>query len=230
VLSIIVEPAKVLFLNNAINHGVFTPLGIEQATEAASRSCSSSRPTPAPASDSCSPSRSSASGGAASAPGAIIIQFFGGIHEIYFPYALAKPMTILALIAGGATGTTNMLLGGGLAFPAAPGSIIAVGAAAIGPGVGNLLVVYLSVASPPPSRSSSPVSSCGLRARPRRRGGGPPLRGGDRADRGEQGQELGGARGPARRRRRERRLGATSRRCGRPRRRRRRDGTLRRGA
>ena len=37
----------------------------------------------------------------------------------------------LALIAGGATGvTTNMLLGGGLAFPAAPGSIIAVGAAA----------------------------------------------------------------------------------------------------
>ena len=55
-------------------------------------------------------------------------------------------MTIFALIAGGATGvTTNMLLGGGLAFPAAPGSIIAVTAAANGPGVGNLLVVYLSV-------------------------------------------------------------------------------------
>ncbi|CAI7674593.1 unnamed protein product [Penicillium discolor] len=102
-VSIIVEPAKVLFLNNAINHG-------------------------------------------ASAPGAAIIQFFGGIHEIYFPYALSKPTTILALIAGGAAGvTTNMVLGGGLAFPAAPGSIIAVTAAAIGPGVANLLVVYLSV-------------------------------------------------------------------------------------
>ena len=31
--SLIVEPAKILFLNNAINHGVFSPLGIQQSTE-----------------------------------------------------------------------------------------------------------------------------------------------------------------------------------------------------
>jgi PTS system mannitol-specific IIC component len=56
-----------------------------------------------------------------------VIQFFGGIHEVYFPYALMKPILILALIAGGMTGvTTNMLLGGALRAPAAPGSIIAV--------------------------------------------------------------------------------------------------------
>ncbi|KQZ84852.1 PTS mannitol transporter subunit IIB [Microbacterium sp. Root166] len=146
-VSIIVEPAKVLFLNNAINHGVFTPLGIEQAAETGKSILFLIEANPGPGLGLLLAFTFFGVGAAkASAPGAIIIQFFGGIHEIYFPYALSKPMTILALIAGGATGvTTNMLLGGGLAFPAAPGSIIAVTAAAIGPGVGNLLVVYLSV-------------------------------------------------------------------------------------
>ncbi|MGZ0711465.1 PTS mannitol transporter subunit IICB (plasmid) [Coraliomargarita sp. W4R53] len=146
-VSIIVEPAKVLFLNNAINHGVFTPLGIEQAAETGKSILFLIEANPGPGLGLLLAFTFFGVGAAkASAPGAIIIQFFGGIHEIYFPYALSKPMTILALIAGGATGvTTNMILGGGLAFPAAPGSIIAITAAAIGPGVDNLLVVYLSV-------------------------------------------------------------------------------------
>lgn len=150
VLSIIVEPAKVLFLNNAINHGVFTPLGIQQATETGKSILFLIEANPGPGLGLLLAFTFFGIGAAkASAPGAIVIQFFGGIHEIYFPYALSKPMTILALIAGGATGvTTNMIFGGGLAFPAAPGSIIAVTAAALTPeagGVGNLLVVYLSV-------------------------------------------------------------------------------------
>ncbi len=149
-LSIIVEPAKVLFLNNAINHGVFTPLGIEQSVENGKSILFLIEANPGPGLGLLLAFTFFGVGTAkASAPGAIIIQFFGGIHEIYFPYALSKPTTILALIAGGATGvTTNMILGGGLAFPAAPGSIIAVTAAAAGPaagGVPNLLVVYLSV-------------------------------------------------------------------------------------
>ena len=149
-VSIIVEPAKVLFLNNAINHGVFTPLGIEQATETGKSILFLIEANPGPGLGLLLAFTFFGIGLAkASAPGAIIIQFFGGIHEIYFPYALSKPMTVLALIAGGATGvTTNMLLNGGLAFPAAPGSIIAVTAAASSPaagGVANLLVVYLSV-------------------------------------------------------------------------------------
>lgn len=146
-VSIIVEPAKVLFLNNAINHGVFTPLGIEQAAETGKSILFLIEANPGPGLGLLLAFTFFGVGAAkASAPGAAIIQFFGGIHEIYFPYALSKPTTILALIAGGAAGvTTNMVLGGGLAFPAAPGSIIAVTAAAVGPGVGNLLVVYLSV-------------------------------------------------------------------------------------
>ncbi|GGM54998.1 PTS mannitol transporter subunit IICB [Microbacterium saperdae] len=147
VVSIIVEPAKVLFLNNAINHGVFTPLGIEQAAETGKSILFLIEANPGPGLGLLLAFTFFGVGAAkASAPGAAIIQFLGGIHEIYFPYALSKPTTILALIAGGAAGvTTNMVLGGGLAFPAAPGSIIAVTAAAIGPGVGNLLTVYLSV-------------------------------------------------------------------------------------
>jgi len=146
-VSIIVEPAKVLFLNNAINHGVFTPLGIQQADEVGKSILFLIEANPGPGIGLLLAFSFFGVGMAkASAPGAAIIQFFGGIHEIYFPYALSKPVTILALIAGGAAGvTTNMVLGGGLAFPAAPGSIIAVGAAAIGPGVGNLLIVLLSV-------------------------------------------------------------------------------------
>ncbi|MCC4248328.1 MULTISPECIES: PTS mannitol transporter subunit IICB [Microbacterium] len=146
-LSIIVEPAKVLFLNNAINHGVFTPLGVEQAAETGKSILFLIEANPGPGLGLLLAFTFFGVGAAkASAPGAIIIQFFGGIHEIYFPYALAKPMTILALIAGGAAGvTTNMIFGGGLVFPAAPGSIIAVTAAAIGAGPANLLVVYLSV-------------------------------------------------------------------------------------
>ena len=146
-VSIIVEPAKVLFLNNAINHGVFTPLGIEQAAETGKSILFLIEANPGPGLGLLLAFTFFGVGAAkGSAPGAAIIQFFGGIHEIYFPYALSKPTTILALIAGGAAGvTTNMVLGGGLAFPAAPGSIIAVTFAALGAGVGNLVVVYLSV-------------------------------------------------------------------------------------
>ncbi len=63
----------------------------------------------------------------ATAPGALVIQFFGGIHEIYFPYVLMKPKLILAMILGGMTGVaTNLVFDSGLRAPAAPGSIIAV--------------------------------------------------------------------------------------------------------
>lgn len=146
-VSIIVEPAKVLFLNNAINHGVFTPLGVQDVAETGKSILFLIEANPGPGVGLLLAFSFFGVGAAkASAPGAAIIQFFGGIHEIYFPYALSKPYTILALIAGGATGvTTNMILGGGLAFPAAPGSIIAVFAASAPGGVGNVLVVLLSV-------------------------------------------------------------------------------------
>ncbi|GAA3897478.1 PTS mannitol transporter subunit IICB [Microbacterium invictum] len=126
--SILIEPAKVFFLNNAINHGVLTPLGIQQATEEGSSILFLLEANPGPGVGLLLAFTFFGLGAArASAPGAAVIQFFGGIHEVYFPYALMKPVLIVALIAGGMTGvTTNMLLGGALRAPAAPGSIIAV--------------------------------------------------------------------------------------------------------
>jgi PTS system mannitol-specific IIC component len=146
-LSIIVEPAKVLFLNNAINHGVFTPLGIQQAAHTGKSILFLIEANPGPGLGVLLAYSFFGVGMArASAPGAIIIQFLGGIHEIYFPYVLMKPILLISVIAGGMTGVaTNQFLGGGLRFPAAPGSIIAVVIAALPPGVPNLLVVLLSV-------------------------------------------------------------------------------------
>ncbi|SDH50141.1 PTS mannitol transporter subunit IICB [Microbacterium pygmaeum] len=142
--SIIIEPAKVLFLNNAINHGVLTPLGIQQATEDGSSILFLLEANPGPGLGLLLAFAFFGLGAArASAPGAALIQFVGGIHEVYFPYALMKPMVILALIGGGMTGvTTNMLLGGALRAPAAPGSIIAVLAQTAS---GSYFAVILSV-------------------------------------------------------------------------------------
>jgi PTS system mannitol-specific IIC component len=126
--SILIEPAKVLFLNNAINHGVLTPLGIQQAAEQGYSILFLLEANPGPGFGLLLAYSFFGTGIAkASAPGAIIIQFFGGIHEIYFPYVLAKPRLIAATILGGMTGITiNMIFDTGLRAPAAPGSFLAV--------------------------------------------------------------------------------------------------------
>ena len=131
--SIFIEPAKVLFLNNAVNQGILTPLGTTEAAGEAGKSILFLlEANPGPGLGLLLAFTFFGKGAAkASAPGAIVIQFLGGIHEIYFPYVLAKPRLILAVIAGGMAGiTTNLVFGSGLRSPASPGSIIAVWAAA----------------------------------------------------------------------------------------------------
>ncbi|OCG74276.1 PTS mannitol transporter subunit IICBA [Microbacterium sediminis] len=142
--SIIVEPAKVLFLNNAINHGVFTPIGSEQATETGRSLLFLVEANPGPGAGLLLAIALFGVGAArATAPGAWIIQFLGGIHEVYFPYVLAKPILLLGLIAGGATGVlTNVIFQSGLVAPASPGSIFAV---LIQTAPGSHLGVILSV-------------------------------------------------------------------------------------
>src|ERR671912_1865632 len=127
-VSIIVEPAKVLFLNNAINHGILAPLAIDQAQEAGKSILFMVETNPGPGLGVLLAYSVFGRGLAkSSAPGAAVIQFFGGIHEIYFPYVLMKPKMILATIAGGMTGIFLLVLfDAGLRAPAAPGSIIAV--------------------------------------------------------------------------------------------------------
>jgi PTS system mannitol-specific IIC component len=126
--SIFIEPAKVLFLNNAINHGVLTPLGIQQSLEQGKSILFLLEANPGPGLGLLLAYMFFGRGAAkASAPGAAIIHFLGGIHEIYFPYVLMKPILILATIAGGMTGIATLAVtNAGLVAPSAPGSIIAV--------------------------------------------------------------------------------------------------------
>ncbi|MEC0239886.1 PTS mannitol transporter subunit IICBA [Paenibacillus dokdonensis] len=126
-VNILIEPAKVLFLNNAINHGVLSPIAIEQAQSAGKSILFMLESNPGPGLGILLAYMIVGRGAARqSAPGAAIIHFFGGIHEIYFPYILMNPRLILAAMAGGVTGTfTFSLLNAGLVGPPSPGSIIA---------------------------------------------------------------------------------------------------------
>lgn len=126
--NIFIEPAKILFLNNAINQGILTPLGIQAAAKAGKSILFLLEPNPGPGLGVLLAFALFGKGNAkSSAPGAIIIQFLGGIHEIYFPYILMKPMLFLSVIAGGVTGTfTFNMLGAGLKASPSPGSIISI--------------------------------------------------------------------------------------------------------
>ena len=128
IASIFIEPGKILFLNNAINHGVLTPIGVQQVQESGKSILFLLEANPGPGLGILLAFSFFGVGLArASAPGAIIIQFLGGIHEIYFPYVLMKPMMLLAAIGGGMTGVAvNVAFQTGLRAPASPGSILAV--------------------------------------------------------------------------------------------------------
>jgi mannitol PTS system EIICBA or EIICB component len=148
-VSILVEPAKVLFLNNAINHGVFSPLGVQQVAENGKSILFMIESNPGPGlglllayfffgPKSLRPTT----------PAAMVIHFFGGIHEIYFPYVLMKPRLILAMMAGGMAGVaTFMITGAGTVASPAPGSIFAFFAVtAKGSHVGMVLGVVIAAA------------------------------------------------------------------------------------
>ncbi|QAA21845.1 PTS mannitol transporter subunit IICBA [Sporolactobacillus terrae] len=125
--SLFIEPGKVLFLNNAINHGVLTPIAVEQARQYGSSVLFLLEANPGPGLGILLAYSFFGKGNAKkSAPGAAIIHFFGGIHEIYFPYILMKPLLFVATIAAGMSGIfTLVTLKGGLVGPASPGSFIA---------------------------------------------------------------------------------------------------------
>ena len=126
--AVFIEPAKVLFLNNAINHGVFTPIATLQAADAGKSIMYMLEANPGPGLGVllaymffCKDKTTKDS-----APGAVIIHLLGGIHEIYFPYILMNPLVIIAPIVGNMAAIfwysiTNC----GLVGPASPGSIIA---------------------------------------------------------------------------------------------------------
>jgi PTS system mannitol-specific IIC component len=142
--SILIEPGKILFLNNAINHGVLGPLGVQQVQEAGKSIFFLLETNPGPGLGILLAYWLVGRGTAKqSAPGAIIIHFLGGIHEIYFPYVLMKPVMLLAVIAGGMTGVfTFVVTKAGLVATPSPGSIFA--EIAMAP-KGGLLPVLLGI-------------------------------------------------------------------------------------
>lgn len=126
-VAVFLEPAKVLFLNNAINHGIFTPLGASDVAETGRSIMFMLEANPGPGLGVllafCFFSKDPYA--RRSAPGAVIIHFFGGIHEIYFPYVLSKPSVIIAPIAGNLCAIIwFMFMNAGLMGPASPGSIV----------------------------------------------------------------------------------------------------------
>lgn len=126
--NIIIEPAKILFLNNAINHGILSPIGMEQVGDVGKSILFLLEANPGPGLGILLAFAVFGKGmSKSSAPGAAIIHFLGGIHEIYFPYVLSKPTMIVAAIAGGISGVfTLSLFHVGLVAPASPGSIISI--------------------------------------------------------------------------------------------------------
>ena len=152
-VSILVEPAKVLFLNNALNHGVLGPIGAVEANELGQSIMFMIETNPGPGLGVLAAFwLAGPKAVRPSVPGAAIIHFLGGIHEIYFPYVLMKPRMILAAIAGGATGVaTFMITGSGLVATPSPGSIFAWLAVMprggfLGPLLGILLSTIVSAA------------------------------------------------------------------------------------
>lgn len=127
-IAVFIEPAKVLFLNNAINHGIFTPIATAQAAEAGKSIMYMLEANPGPGLGMllaymffCEDKKTKQS-----APGAVIIHLLGGIHEIYFPYILMNPLVIIAPIVGNMAAIFwYNLTNAGLVGPASPGSIIA---------------------------------------------------------------------------------------------------------
>ena len=116
-----------MFFNNAINHGIFSPLGIEQVSAAGKSIFFMIESNPGPGLGLllayCLVKKNNAK---STAPGAAIIHFLGGIHKIYFPYVLMNPILVVAMVAGGASGIfTLQLMDGGLVAAASPGSIFA---------------------------------------------------------------------------------------------------------
>ena len=133
-----------LFLNNAIGQGILTPLGTTQLNEFGKSVLFLLESNPGPGLGILLAYCFFGKGNAkANAYGASIIHFFGGIHEIYFPFILMNPLTVLAAIAGGITGTFLFtLFNVGLVGVSSPGSIVTIMMMA---SAGDQLLILLAV-------------------------------------------------------------------------------------
>ena len=127
-LAVFIEPIKVLFLNNAINHGIIDVIALDQVNEYGKSILYFLEANPGPGLGVILSYFIYSKGTMKqSAPSAAIIQFFGGIHEIYFPYILINPSLLLAAIIGSIVSIITFLtFNSGLIATASPGSIFSI--------------------------------------------------------------------------------------------------------
>ncbi|THE10238.1 PTS sugar transporter subunit IIC [Enterococcus hirae] len=127
-ISLIIEPLKIFFLNNVINHGILTPLGLELSQKTGHSILFLMEANPGPGVGVLAAMILFAEKEKSiKASGALMIQAIGGIHEIYFPFVLMQPALFFAVILGGATGTlTFQWLDIGLSTPVSPGSLVVI--------------------------------------------------------------------------------------------------------
>lgn len=127
-LAIFIEPMKVMFLNNAINHGVIDFIAIDQVNRTGKSILYLLEANPGPGLGVILAYCINGNGKMKeSAPSAAIIEFLGGIHEIYYPYILVNPVLIIAPIIGSIVSIIIFqVFNTGLLAPASPGSILTV--------------------------------------------------------------------------------------------------------
>ena len=126
-VSLVIEPCKVFFLNNCINHGILLPLAIQQAGETGTSILFLLESNPGPgfgvllALWLCQRKRRK------EYAAYLFVEGIGGIHELYFPVVLSNLILLIPLIAGGMTGSFLFSVLGVTADGAiSPGSILTV--------------------------------------------------------------------------------------------------------
>lgn len=124
--SIIIEPSKVFFMNNFINHGIFSVLGVSELTEKGKSIFFLLETNPGPGLGMLMAYFFTGKKEAKRKEtlSNIFIHSIGGIHEVYFSYVLRNLRMILPLILGGMSGIYLFSkLNLGLVGIASPGSV-----------------------------------------------------------------------------------------------------------
>jgi PTS system mannitol-specific IIC component len=151
-ISVIIEPSKLFFFNNVINHGILEPLGIQETKVNHKSIFFLLESNPGPGFGLLLAfylkSKGQELAERRNLKSSMFIQLFGGIHELYFPYALMKPLVILPLIVAGAAGNFIFyMFESGLVATPSPGSIIVLLVLApLGEHVGIIVGFAISVA------------------------------------------------------------------------------------
>lgn len=106
--SVLIEPAKVFFLNNSIHHGILLPLAMQQAEQSGSSMLFLLETNPGPGLGVLLALWLSNRKKRKEYAAYMFVECIGGVHEIYFPEVLANLWLLLALIPGGMAGILCM--------------------------------------------------------------------------------------------------------------------------